>query len=197
MKGDTMPCRPVRASSDETWLNRSREKVTHTIRRPAYFIVLAAALLATVTPARAQQPRQATPDDVCNILAAYAKMGVGHDQIVPLMSDCGKSALCVPTRQAMITAMRDDFDTLNCDHAPPPNARDACSVLISAGMYLGNMSLGSKPPSFALANQLIEKEIVELTPLCKTNPDPELACQALDMFNSYKLRAPPDLVCKR
>jgi hypothetical protein len=59
------------------------------------------------------------------------------------------------------------------------------------------MSLGSKPPSFALANQLIEKEIVELTPLCKTNPDPELACQALDMFNSYKLRAPPDLVCKR
>lgn len=159
-------------------------------------MILAVAVLTMATLARAQQLREATPDDVCAMVAGYAKMGVGHAAFAPLLASCGKSERCIATRLTMIIASRTDFDTLACEHAPPPDARDACAVLKSQAFVLAYMVRPDNTQSSPLVRQQVEQDVAKLASACNTSPDPELPCQALDELTKEKLLA-PELACKR
>jgi hypothetical protein len=77
------------------------------------------------------------------MVASLTKQGAGHAQVVPLLPRCAASAHCVAIRQDMISAMRADFDDLNCDQAPPlTDAGDACTVVRHGAEYLGYVARG-------------------------------------------------------
>lgn len=139
-------------------------------RRSSRFVAIAACLLSTITLTRAQQPREATPDDVCAMITAYAKMGADHARFVALVPYCEKSARCMTTRDAMISALRPDSDMLNCDQAPPPDPSEACLVLRSERETLDYLSRGAFPSFSPLARQLIEHDAAKLSLICNKKP---------------------------
>jgi hypothetical protein len=99
-------------------------------------LIMSAALLLAFSSARAEEPRKATPDEVCAAIIAYTDMAVPPAKLAPLAPGCAASAKCGAARRAMIDANRSDVEILKCDQgnaATPPLPTAECKIDTSPG----------------------------------------------------------------
>jgi hypothetical protein len=159
--------------------------------RTACIVSLAlTALLLLPDLARAQATNNEVNDNACQMMSAYAKMGVGHAQFLPLVPACAKSQLCTATWQTMVIASRPDVDMLNCDQAPPLEPQKAAAARAFAACYKLWRDGQSSPSS-------LQQDAVELIPLCNQSTDPYIEpCYVLRSFQAAKL-ANPGLTCNK
>jgi hypothetical protein len=153
-------------------------------------IVSLTAIALLFLPDHASAQVKGDNDTACQMMSAYAKMGVGHDQLLPLVPACAKSRLCTETWQTMVIAGRSDVDLLSCDQAPALESQKTAAARAFAACYKLWRDGQVSPSS-------LQQDAVELTPLCNQSTSLFIEpCYVLHSLQAAKL-ANPGLVCNR